>query len=383
MKSPLWIALALTAGLVIGAGGMLVYTTGAPTPARALSEHLPLSAPPATSTLQAGDTTVVSEVYDRVSPAVVNINFTAIARDSFGFPATQQGSGSGFVIDDQGHIATNYHVVGAATRLDVTLADGNSYTGEVVGTDQANDLAIIRVAAPQDVVQRLTVAPLGDSGQLRVGQTVIAIGNPFGLERSASLGIVSSLGRTRPGETERLISNMVQTDAAINPGNSGGPLLNLQGEVIGLNEQIESSVQGNVGIGFAVPINALKRYLPTLLAGREPQHAWLGVSGTRLTPSLAQQTGVSTQQGVLLVTVLAGAPAAQAGLRGGARNNLAGADIVTDLNGQPVRSAEDIASYIDGFEPGDHVTVGYVRAGQRRTVDVVLGVWQPTGTTAR
>jgi len=287
------------------------------------------------------------------------------------------------VIDDQGHVATNYHVVGGATRLDVTLADGNSYSGEVVGSDQANDLAIIRIVTSPDVLARLTQAPLGDSSQLRVGQTVVAIGNPFGLERSASLGIVSSVGRTRPGETDRLIANMIQTDAAINPGNSGGPLLDLQGNVVGINEQIQSSVGGNVGIGFAVPVNSLTRYLPDLLAGRTPQHSWLGISGARLTASLAQQAGISNAQGVILVTVLPGGPAAQAGLRGGGTSNLRGGDVITDINGQAVRSAEDIASYIDAFNPGDHVTIGLLRGGQRQTADTTLGVWQPTGTAAR
>src|SRR5437773_1515322 len=230
MKSGMWHTLVLVVGLLVGAGGMLVYTTMSPAPARAISPLLPAPSQVAAARVAQGQSdTAVSDVYDRVSPSVVNINFTSIARDSFGFQSTQQGSGSGFVIDDQGHVATNYHVVGGATRLDVTLADGNSYSGEVVGSDQANDLAIIRIVTSPDVLARLTQAPLGDSSQLRVGQTVVAIGNPFGLERSASLGIVSSVGRTRPGETDRLIANMIQTDAAINPGNSGGPLLDLQG----------------------------------------------------------------------------------------------------------------------------------------------------------
>ena len=335
----------------------------------------PVPAAAAAPRRQAADDAVI-DVYQKVSPAVVNINFTMQARDLFGRVQTQQGSGSGFVIDGQGHIVTNHHVVAGATRLDVTLADGNSYVGEVVGSDDANDLAIVRLVAPNDLLQGLAVVALGDSDQLRVGQSVVAIGNPFGLERSASVGIVSSLGRTRPGEGQRLISNMIQTDAAINPGNSGGPLLNLNGEVIGINEQIEApGVGGNVGIGFAVPVNSLKRYLPSMLAGKTPDHAWLGISGSRLTPTGAEQLGVAIKQGVIIVQALPNGPAARAGLRGASLNNLSAADIITDIDGRPMRTVEDVIRYIDEKNPGDSVRVIFLRQGRSQTADVTLGVW--------
>lgn len=337
-----------------------------------------VAAPPAAGRTAQINSDAVIAVYEQASPAVVNINFTARSRDQFGRSMVQQGTGSGFIISNQGHIATNHHVAGQASRLDVTLANGDSYVGELVGVDNANDLAIVKLNAPADILASLTVVPLGDSSQVRVGETVVAIGNPFGLERSASMGIVSSLARTRPGETDRLIANMIQTDAAINPGNSGGPLLNLNGEVIGINEQIETSVQGNIGIGFAVPVNALKRYLPEMLAGREPQHAWFGISGGRLTPTVAEQFNLSIKQGVIVVATIRGGPAERAGLRGTNSNNVAAADIITSIDSRPMRNVEDIIRYIDERNPGDTVRVAFTRAGRTQTVDVQLGVW-PSG----
>jgi S1-C subfamily serine protease len=247
----------------------------------------------------------------------------------------------------------------------------------------------VKLQAPGEKLRSLTVARLGDSSTLKVGQTVVAIGNPFGLERSESLGIISSLGRTRPGIEQRLITNMIQTDAAINPGNSGGPLLNLSGEVIGINEQIEvssssaSGPTGNVGIGFAIPINTLKRYLPELLAGREPKHAWLGIAGRPLSPSMAEDLRMPGTRGVLLASVSANGPAAQAGLRGSPRASDPSGDIITELDGHAVRSVEDIAAYIDQKNPGDAVKVTYVRGGQPQTTDVTLGTWENSGTSVR
>ncbi|MPZ14697.1 MAG: trypsin-like serine protease [Chloroflexi bacterium] len=317
----------------------------------------------------------VADVYARVSPAVVNITYTARQTNPFG-PATQQrATGSGFIIDREGHVVTNQHVVEGANRLDVTLADGTSHVGEVVGADPANDLAVIRINAPQEKLRELSVVQLGDSSALRVGEFVIAIGNPFGLERSASVGIVSSLGRNRPAPDRRLITNMIQTDAAINPGNSGGPLLNLQGEVIGINAQIETETGGNIGIGFAIPASTLRRYLPDMLAGREPQHAWMGIAGGALTPTIAEQQGLSVQQGVILEAVVSGGPAARAGL--------SGRDIITSLDDQPVRSVEDIAISLEQKNPGDSVRVTFIRGGASQTVDITLGVWEGRNVSVR
>jgi S1-C subfamily serine protease len=321
------------------------------------------------------DSDAAAEVYQRVSPAVVNISVQAEGRDPLGRPVVQEGTGSGFIIDRQGHIVTNEHVVADVTRMDVTLADGTSYVGEVVAEDSATDLALIRLRAPADKLSQLAVAPLGDSESLKAGQWVVAIGNPFGLERSVTVGVVSSLGRARPGLEERLITDMIQTDAAINPGNSGGPLFNLAGEVVGINEQIEAPSRGNVGIGFAIPVNTLKRYLPDLQAGRQPEHAWIGIGGMTLSPTLAEQIGTPVTQGVIVTQVVPGSPAASAGLRGVSSSNPAAADIVTQLDDRPVRRFEDVADVVNDHDPGETIAMTYVRNGQTQNTRVTLGVW--------
>jgi S1-C subfamily serine protease len=318
----------------------------------------------------------VIRVYESVSPAVVNITSSARGFDESGRAYRQEGSGSGFVVDRQGHVVTNHHVVSGASRVDITLADQTVWIGEVVGTDPGNDIALLKMQAPPEKLAQLTVAPLGDSGAMRVGQSVVAIGKPIGLGRSATLGIVSSLGRARPGETARLITNMVQTDAAINPGNSGGPLLNLRGEVIGINEQIEAPNRGNVGVGFATPVNTLKRYLPELMAGREPKHAWMGISGLQLTPTLAEELELPVSQGALITRLVAGGPADRAGLRGGTRGSPGSGDIITELGGSSVRSVEDVAAIVDRHEPGDAIHVRYIRAGTALEAMVTLDAWQ-------
>jgi S1-C subfamily serine protease len=351
-------------------------------PGQAPAEQLPTApqSQPPVSLQQVRESDAIVAVYERVSPSVVNITFTGRTLDSLGRPSRQEGTGSGFIIDKEGHVVTNQHVVANASRLDVTLADGSSYVGQLLVTDPATDLAVVKLQAPAEKLSQLATAPLGDSDQLKVGQAVVAIGNPFGLERSASLGIVSSLGRSRPGVAQRLISDMIQTDAAINPGNSGGPLLNLRGEVIGINEQIEAPARGNVGVGFAIPVNTLKRSLNTMVAGRVPEHAWLGISGAPLTPTLAEQLSMPGQQGILLSSVVPSGPAARAGLRGASRNDLASGDLITEIDGKTVRSVEDVAAYVDKKSPNDVVRVTYVRGGRTQTTDVTLGVWQSQGS---
>jgi S1-C subfamily serine protease len=376
-------ALAIAVGLFFGIAGTTAYLS-----TRAPGEPSPLILPPAVQSTQPdlpATADAVSQVYERVSPGVVNITSHARQQDVFGRAFQQEGTGSGFIIDNEGHIVTNQHVVAGASRLDVTLADGSSFVGEVLASDAANDIALLRLQAPADRLRQLTIVPLGDSGSLKVGQPVVAIGNPFGLERSATMGIVSSLGRSRPGLEARLISNMIQTDAAINPGNSGGPLLNLRGEVVGINEQIETQGmgRGNVGVGFAIPVNTLKRYLPDLLAGREPRHGYIGIAGVPLTPTLGEQLKVSVQQGVILTNVPAGGPAARGGLRGGSRNDPSSGDIITDVDGHQTRNVEDIAAYIDQKNPGDTVKVTYLRGGQFQTSDVTLGVWESRDALGR
>jgi S1-C subfamily serine protease len=307
----------------------------------------------------------------------VNISVQARTLDAFGLPVLREGTGTGFIVDKHGHVVTNEHVVAGADRLDIILADGSIHIGDVIAEDPAVDLAVVQIEAPDDKLAELTVASLGDSDALRVGEWVVAIGSPFGLEQSASVGIVSSVGRSRPGIAQRLITDMIQTDAAINPGNSGGPLLNMRGQVIGINEQIEAPARGNVGVGFAIPVDTLRRFLPDLVAGRQPEHAWFGAGGVTLTPTLAEQLGLENRPGVVLSVVAPGSPADQAGLRGAQRSSPADADIVTALDDRSIRSFEDLADYVNERRPGDTVRVTYVRAGEVRSAELRLGVWEP------
>ncbi len=322
--------------------------------------------------------TVVS-VYEKVSPAVVNITSKGIRVDTPLGQIPQQGAGSGVIIDDQGHILTNNHVVEGATELEVTLADGDSVQAKVLGRDPGTDLAVVQINVDKS---KLTVAPLGDSSALKVGQLAIAIGNPFGLDRTVTVGVVSSLGRTYASDSgSRPIRDMIQTDAAINPGNSGGPLLNSRGEVIGINSAIESPVRGSVGIGFSIPINTAKRILPDLIANKNVSHPWLGISGAQVTSSLARQLGIPAE-GVYVVQVIPNGPAAKAGLKGaGSQRNQGadvpkGGDVILSVDGKKVGKVEDISSYLDANKnPGDTVTLTIRRDGSQQDVKVTLAEW--------
>ena len=320
----------------------------------------------------------VMRVYREVSPGVVNITSVAFAYDFFLQPVPQQGTGSGFVIDQQGHIVTNNHVVENADKLEVTLADKTKVPAEVAGRDPSNDLAVVKIAVPQE---KLHPVKLGDSGALQVGQTAIAIGNPFGLERTITTGVVSSLGRTLRADNGRLMTGIIQTDAAINPGNSGGPLLNSRGEVIGINTAIFSPSGGSVGVGFAIPINTAKRLVPELIANGRVAHAWLGVSGMDLSPQLAEALKLSITEGVMAVEVVKDGPGDRAGIRGA--NRLArvgnqripvGGDVITAVDGRPIKSMDDLTVYLDAERrPGEEVTLSIVRGGNAQTLKVTLG----------
>lgn len=321
------------------------------------------------------DEDLLADLYERVSPSVVNITVRSSAPASGNVPDFEQGTGSGIVLDSDGNILTNHHVVGDSRRLEVTLSDGTKVAARVVGRDPLSDIAVIKVQVAPD---KLHPATLGDSNSLRVGQLAVAIGNPFGLERSLTVGVISAVGRVRPsGIVRRSIPNMVQTDAAINPGNSGGPLLNSHGEVIGINTQIQTSnnIRGNMGVGFAVPINAARRALPDLLAGRAAQHAWLGISGQAVSEDLADEHDLPSKQGVLVADVMADSPAARAGLRGGGRRDPGSGDLILSLDQRDVKAVEDIVAYLDQRDVGDRVTVTYIRGGIRQTAEVVLGAW--------
>ncbi|MHB1416892.1 MAG: S1C family serine protease [Chloroflexota bacterium] len=352
----------------------------------------PPSASPAPSTArtvpvqQLFNEDIIAGVYERVSPSVVNITSSVNSRSSI--QDNQQipyGTGSGFIVDNQGRILTNNHVVAEADGLSVTFADGTTVNAKVLGRDPASDLAVIQADLPEGALQsgKVAIASLGDSDQVRVGQLAIAIGNPFGYDRTATVGIISGLGRDIPAENNRAIRGGIQTDAAINPGNSGGPLLNSAGEVIGINSAIESPVQGSVGIGFAVPVNTAKRYLNTLIAGGDVQHPWLGIRGTPVTQTMVEQLGLSVKKGIYTVEVTSDSPAAKAGLRGAVASgqtvpsNLpAGGDVIAAVDGQEVTDVTQLASYLDLRKGvGDTVELKVNRGGQELTLQVTLVAW--------
>ena len=325
----------------------------------------------------------VEHVYDQVGSSVVNITNRFITYDFFLNPVPQEGTGSGFVYDDKGHIVTNYHVVENAEELQVTLADGTVVPAKIVGTDPSNDLAVIKIDVP---AAKLHPVPLGNSDAVRVGQFVVAIGNPFGLERTLTTGVVSSLGRVIRSPDGRFIGEIIQTDAAINPGNSGGPLLNLNGEVIGVNSAILSPSRASAGIGFAIPANTVKRVVPDLIANGHYPHPWLGVQLLDITPERAKilrKAGmtVPVEEGMLVIETVPGSPADKAGVRGGTRTvrlgNLSlpiGGDIITAINGEPVHDVRGLTVYLETqTKVGDTVTLTIIRDGQEQTVQVKLG----------
>jgi S1-C subfamily serine protease len=313
---------------------------------------------------QAAATGAIADIYKRVSPAVVSVSSRG---------GGQGGIGSGFIIDQQGHIITNNHVVQNATSLRVMLADGTELPARVIGAAPGNDVALIKVDPRGD----LAVAKLGDSDAVVAGELAIAIGSPSGLEQTVTAGIVSSVGRSfGGGGGGRPLRGLIQTDAAINPGNSGGPLLNGNGEVIGINTLKNPTTEG---IGFAVSINTVKRLLPQLKAGGRVSAPYLGISGRAVTPQVAQSLGLPVNEGVLIISTVEGGPAATAGIKGGASgtgdNAGAGGDIVTAIDGKPVKRVEDIGAVLDAKKAGDTVEVSIVRDGKPQQVTLTLGEW--------
>ena len=321
---------------------------------------------------------IVIGVYKKVGPAVVHIASVALAYDFFFNVVPQAGTGSGFLIDEQGLIVTNNHVVEDAKSLEVTLADGTKVPATLVGRDPSNDLAVIKISVPG---RTLPVIPLGDSGGLQVGQLAIAIGNPFGLDRTVTTGVISSLNRSLRAESGREMRGIIQTDAAINPGNSGGPLLNARGEVIGINTAIFSPSGGSVGIGFAIPVNTAKRLLPQLIAAGRVRHPWLGISGISLSPELARALDLPVQKGVLVAQVYPRGPAARAGVRGGQRrirvgntNLPVGGDIITAADDKPVESMDWLVAYLDDEKGVGKVVELTLRRGKETVrLSVTLG----------
>lgn len=326
----------------------------------------------------------IIEVYQVTAPAVVNITNRGSVYDRFMGAVPQEGTGSGFVYDTEGHIVTNYHVVENAEQLLVTLADGQTYEAQIVGTDPINDLAVISVDGAKSLPEPLVV---GDSDSLQVGQFVLAIGNPFGLEQTLTTGVVSALGRViQSPEDNRFIGEAIQTDAAINPGNSGGPLLDLSGQVIGVNSQIISPSGASSGIGFAVSASTVRRVVPQLISNGKYSHPWLGVQLLSLTTANVNAlkeagVGVPVDSGVLVLEAVSGGPADKAGIRGGSREVRIGnyqvpvdGDIIVAIDGQALASSQDLTVYLETETTvGDTVGLSIVRNGEEQVVQVVLG----------
>jgi S1-C subfamily serine protease len=317
-------------------------------------------------------------IYKQASPAVANIVTRAVQYDVFYDPVAVEGAGSGFVIDTAGHILTNYHVVEGAQTIEVTLGDQSRFKAKYIGADTRNDIALIQVDPGG---HKLTPLPLGDSRNLLVGQRVLAIGNPFGLQSTLTTGVVSSLGRTVQISDNTFIDEAIQTDAAINRGNSGGPLLNTRGEVIGINSAIYTTAgTAAAGIGFAIPINTARRVANDLITQGRVRRATLGVEGRGIWPGLAAALNIPVEHGILIERVTSGGPAARAGIRGGTRTILAGlqqltigGDVLIAIDGKEVTSPADLNLLLNRDSPGDTVALTIVRDGKKMDVRVKLG----------
>jgi putative serine protease PepD len=335
------LATAMTSAALVGAGGVAAVAVALDddAPAPAAAQVTVADATPAAT----GNGLTVEQIYARSSAAVVEIAVSA---------GPQQSQGSGFVYDDEGHVITNQHVVDAATSAKVTFSDGTTRDATVVGTDPSTDLAVLQVDAPASALEPLALA---DSADVKVGEEVVAIGSPFGLEQTVTAGIVSALHRQITAPNDFSIDDAIQTDAAINHGNSGGPLLDLDGRVIGVNAQIESESGGNDGVGFAIPSNTVERIADALIADGEVEHAYLGVS----------TDGAEDVDGARIAEVRTGTPAERAGLRAG--------DVVTAIDGDEIGSADELRTRIDARKPGDEVELTVERDGDTQKLTVTLG----------
>lgn len=353
---------ALTVAVLLEAGLLSLPALSLSAMSGLLHERVPFTVSGADRTARVSKIEIYNEalitsIYQRVGPAVVGITRQ---RDD------QRSAGAGVIIDRNGYILTNNHVVGSATTVEVTLANRTRVEGRVTGRDPGNDLAIVKIDVPPE---RLTVAPLGDSSALRPGQLAIAIGNPYGFERTITVGVITGTDRTLR-TAGRALRQVIQTDATLNPGNSGGPLLNSRGEVVGINTAVEALAGSRAfsGVGFAVPVDTAKRFLAQMMAGETIRHPYLGIAGRELTAALAVERGLGIREGVLLVEVMAGGPAAQAGLRPG--------DVITALDSQPVRDVDDIGAYLDRAKrAGDSIRITVQRGRERLTLEARLGEW--------
>jgi S1-C subfamily serine protease len=377
---------ALLGGLVVAILGWVAIAAGLVHASDSDNQTLqaPLTpAPVNAKTTAKGDT--VARIYKADSSGVAFISAEQPARQSSPFDlfgAPQGGgiaTGSGFVLDSDGHVLTNNHVVSKAQTIRVKLGGSNtSYTAKVVGTDPTTDLALLKIDAPSSDLHPLA---LGDSSSVQVGDPVVAIGNPFGLDQTATTGIVSALQRQIQAPNGFAISNVIQTDASINPGNSGGPLINAQGQVIGITSQIETGGgSGSVGIGFAIPSNTARQVVSQLEQNGKVEHAYLGISGTTITPDVADALNLPVNSGVLVEQAVKGGPADQAGIRGGqteasidGADVRLGGDIIVEINGHKIASMDQVVNLVNSAKPGDTLDVTYRRGGDTKTTTITLG----------
>ncbi len=369
----LTVTAALVAAAAIGAGGGAATFAALGSDGTTVVRQVTVeSGEPAAST---SESLSVSDVYEKTYKSVVEITSTLTQASPMGGEQQARGQGSGFVFDDRGHIVTNQHVVDGAQSVSVRFWDGSTYDATVVGTDPSTDLAVVKVDAPADILQPVA---LGDSSALSVGEPVVAIGSPFGLEETLTSGIVSALNREMTSPNNFTISNSIQTDAAINHGNSGGPLLNAAAEVIGVNAQIKSESGGSDGIGFAIPSSTVSSIVPQIIASGSVEHAYLGVGVATLPESVSTELGVPA--GVMVTDVRQGTAAAEAGLR--AANGSAmvdgqsyptGGDVITAVDGTAITSGAELQAAVDAKKPGDTISLTYTRDGASSTVQVSLG----------
>src|SRR5580693_7437281 len=313
-------------------------------------------------------------VYHKNIGSVVNITSKAVTFDFFYGLVPEEGQGSGFIIDKEGHILTNYHVIAEARQIVVALHNRKTYPATIVGADRSHDLAVVQIKAPD-----LTPMVLGDSSNLQVGQKVYAIGNPFGLSGTLTRGIVSSIRQVREPDGMK-IEDAIQTDASINPGNSGGPLLNMRGEVIGINTMIASNVGQSAGIGFAIPINTAKAVINDLLTLGRVRRPALGVRTIPIDSELASQMGLASDYGLLIVQVVPGGAADNAGLRGGSERAflgnipiMVGGDLIVAIDGKQMEDQQELAQIMNNHRAGDTVRVTVYRGKKKMDVNVVLG----------
>jgi S1-C subfamily serine protease len=369
----LTVTAALVAAAAVGAGGGAATFAALGSDGTTVVRQVTVkSSEPAAST---SESLSVSQVYEKAYKSVVEITSSLSQASPMGGEQQAQGQGSGFVFDAQGHIVTNQHVVDGAQTVSVRFWDGSTYDATVVGTDPSTDLAVIKVDAPADVLQPVA---LGDSTQLTVGEPVVAIGSPFGLEETLTSGVVSALNREMTSPNNFTISNSIQTDAAINHGNSGGPLLNGAGEVIGVNAQIRSDSGGSDGIGFAIPSSTVASIVPQIIASGSVEHAYLGVGVATLPSSVSEELGLPA--GVMVTDVRQGSTAAEAGLRAAGGSAMVdgqsyptGGDVITAVDGTAVTTGAELQAAVDAKKPGDTISLTYTRDGASTTVQVSLG----------